>query len=453
MPFDTGDGLLLRGLLLKFSERNHVLILVVHHIAADGWGLGILIQELTELYPTFLKDLPSPLPELPVQYADFAEWQGQLLQSDPLQTQMRYWKKNLQGPLPVLELPSDGPRPSRQTFNGARQAFELSQDLNEDLKAFSRAEHATVFIVLLSAFKILLHRLTGHEDLVVGTAIAGRKHRELQKLIGLFINNLALRTSLSRDPTVRELVRRVRETCLNGFANQDVPFDQLVSEQTGRDLTHSPVFQVMFILQNFPMPQQKMGELTITPIVVDPGTSRFDLTLNVREIETDGLEVQVEYNTDLLGEAVVEGWFRDYSYLLREIIANPEQRISELRSAFPREALEMMALNEQTKASYSRECCIHQMFEQVAAEAPDRVAVVCGSETIRYGELSRLSNQIANRLRKLGVGPESLVGICVERSTGMVAAMLGVLKAGGAYVPLDPHFPESAWRSWWRIAG
>ncbi len=442
-PFDPNKGILVRGQLLEFSEGEHVLVLVVHHIAADGWGLGIIFQELLELYPAFLHGRPSPLPELPLQYADFADWQGQLLQTERLQGQVRYWKNHLQAPLPILELPSDRPRPSRQTFNGARRVFELSREIMSGVKAVSRAEGATDFIVLLSAFRLLLYRLTGQEDQIVGTAIARRNRPELEKLVGLFINNLALRTSLAGDPTVRELIGRVRETCLNGFANQDVPFDRLASVQTERHLSHSPLFQVMFILQNFPMPQKTMGELTLKPVLcIDAGTSRFDLTFELFETEDHRLQVHVEYNNDLFEEAAIEGWLRDYEYLLEMIVADPAQRISGLRAASPGEVVELMALNERTKAEYSRDCCIHRLFERVAAEGPDRPAVVCGSEVIRYGELSRLSNQIANRLRKLGVGPDSLVGICVERSVGMVAAMLGVLKAGGAYVPLDPHFPK-----------
>jgi amino acid adenylation domain-containing protein len=441
--FDLAGGELLRATLLEFGDRDYVLLVAIHHIAADGWSLGILVREFAQLYTAFREGRPSPLAELPLQYVDFAAWQSEGLESGAMQAQLAYWRHQLQAPLPLVELPTDRPRPSRPTLRGARRRFELNGQLAECIRQFSRAEEATVFMTLLAAFNVLLHRYTRLDDLVVGSAIAGRGRPELEDLIGLFINNLALRTNLSGDPTVSELIARTKETSLNAFAHQDLPFDRLVAAlQPDRNLSHSPLFQVMFILQNFPARCFPLPGLSVKPLEVDPGTSRFDLTVEAAEKDDGAMALDLEYNADLFDETTIRRLARHYENLLAAMVADPRQRISELQMFGDEELAALVSVGEQTRAEYPRELCIHELIDRQAGETPDRVAVVCGDREIRYAELIRRSNRIANLLRELGVGRDALVGVCLERSIDMVAAVLGVLKAGAAYVPMDPQFPR-----------
>jgi len=442
-PFDLAGGPLFRARLLEFSDQYHVLLLSLHHIAADGWSLGILVQELAELYTAFREDRPSPLPTPVLQYADFAQWQAQQLQSEPIRDQLRYWRKQLQPSLPVVELPADRPRPPLPSFRGARRRFTLPKELADSVRELAVEEEATPFIVLLSAFYLLLNRYTHQEDLVVGSAVAGRSRPEWESLIGLFINNLALRTSLAGDPTVRQLIARVRDTSLNAFANQDIPFDQLVAAlHLDRSINRSPAFDVMFILQNFPVRPFNLPGLSIRPLHIDAGTARFDLTIEASEDEGGSMQLYFEYSTDLFDDSTIEQLARHYIRLLKGIVAGPLRIISEIPMFGPEELRDLQLANERTRVWYPRDACIHELFETQAARTPDRIAVICGSDEITYAELNRRSSSLASQLRGLGVGPDVLVGICLQRSIDMVTAVLGVLKAGGAYVPMDPHFPR-----------
>jgi len=438
---DVAEGILLRAILFEFAERDHALVLVIHHIAADGWSLAVFVQELAQLYTAFCEGNPSPLTELPVGYADFAAWQKQMLESGVLQSQLPYWKRQLQGKLPVIELPSDRPRPAVMSLRGARRQFRISGPLTAALNEFSRTEGVTLFMTLMAAFNVLLFRYTRQDDLPVGSAVAGRTRPEFEKLIGLFINNLVLRTSLAGDPTGRELIARVREVALDAFAHQDVPFDHLVAVlQPERDLNHSPLFQVMFILQNFPMRSFELPGLTVTPVVIDAGTSRFDLT--VEAAERDGaLMLDFEYNTDLFDEATIARMARHYERLLESLVSGPDRRISALEILTEAESREIRAEAARTRTEYPRELCVHELIEHRAARVPEAAALRFGEQRICYAELMRRANRLANRLRRVGIGPEARVGIAVERTAEIVVAVLGVLKAGGAYVPLDPAYP------------
>jgi len=441
-PFDLAQGPLLRATLLRLNEEEHVLLLTMHHIVSDGWSMGVFNRELAVLYEAFSAGEPSPLPELPIQYADFAVWQRGWLQGEVLEEQLAYWRQHLGDDLPVLELPTDRPRPAAQSFRGAHQTFVLSNALTESLKALSRQEGVTLFTTLLAAFKTLLYRYTGQEDVVVGSPIANRNRSEIEGLIGFFVNTLVLRTDLSGNPTFRELLGRVREVTLGAHDHQDLPFEKLAEAlQPERDLSHNPLFQVMFAFQNAPAEVLALPGLTVTPLEVESKAAQFDLTLSMEDMGR-GLKGAVEYNTDLFDGATIERMIGHFETLLGGIVVNPEQRLSELPLLTEAERLQLLVEWNDTEADYPQDQCIHQLFEERAARTPDAVAVVFEKEQLSYAELNRRANQLARHFQKLGVGPEVLVGLCVERSLEMVVGLLGILKAGGAYVPLDPAYPK-----------
>jgi amino acid adenylation domain-containing protein len=440
--FNLRTGPLLRASLLKLAEDDHILLLTIHHIVSDMWSTQILTREVTLLYQAFSRGEESPLPELPIQFADYAHWQRNRMQGEVLEKQLAYWRKQLNGRLPVLELPTRGARPSRHTLNGAEQRWRLNLSLTEKLRVLSRSENATLFMLLLAAFKVLLLRYTGQQDILVGTPIANRNRREVEGLIGLFINTLVLRTDLSGDPGFRELLRRVREVALDGYANQDVPFEKLVQElQPERDLSRTPLFQVMFALQNVPQQKAQAFDLTISPFELEVRTSKFDLTLTTLEDE-QGLLGVWEYNTDLFDGSMIERMIGHFETLLEHIVADPNQRISRLPMLTEAERLKMVPSFEETPAYSFTGNSLQELFEAQVERAPAAVALTYEGREITYEELNRRANKLAHYLRSRGVGAESLVGICVERSLEMVVGLLGILKAGGAYVPLDPAYPR-----------
>ena len=439
-PFDLGRGPFLRATVLRLGEEEHILVVTTHHIAADGWSLGVLGREMRILYEAFLNGHPSPLPDLPIQYADFAHWQRQWLQGARLQQQLAYWKQKLVGPLPALDLLTDHPRPAVPSSRGARLLFILCPEVVGRLKDFSNREGVTLFMTLLAAFKVLLHRYTRQEDILVGSPVAGRSQPETEGLIGFFLNNLVLRTDLSGDPTFRQLLGRVRSVALEAYANQDVPFEKLVEVlQPERDTGRLPLFQVLFSLQNVPLEEARLAGTSLRPFEFDIGTSRYDLTFELWE-RPEGLRVYVEYNTDLFEEATVRRMFGHYTTLLDAVLVHPECRISGLPLLDEAERRQLLGEWNATQAPFP-ETGIHQLFETQAIRTPEAVAVTCEDAEIRYGELNRRANQLARHLKTLGVSPETLVGVYMERSIEMVVALLGTLKAGGAYLPLDPAFP------------
>jgi len=441
-PFDLSRDWPLRATLVRLDTADHMLLLTTHHIASDGWSAGILMRELAALYEACSRGAASPLPELPIQYADYALWQRAWLQGEVLDSQLAYWREQLRGSRSVLELPTDRPRPAVQTFAGAKHVRLLPPALLEALNALSRREGVTLFMTLLAAFQTWLHRYTGQADILVGTPIAGRNRVETETLVGVLVNTLVMRTNLADAPPFREVLERVRAAALGAYAHQELPFERLVEDlQPERSLSHSPLFQVMFILQNAPRVALDLAGLVVTPVEVDSGTAKFDLTLALTE-RADGLQAVWEYNTELFEVATIGRLAGHFQTLLEGVVAQPEQRLSSLPLLTPAEQQQVLMVWNATEADYPRDQGLHELFEAQVARTPEAVALMYEDQQLTYGELNRRANQLAHHLRGLGLKPEGLVGICVERSLELVVGVLGILKAGGAYVPLDPAFPR-----------
>ena len=441
-PFDLGRGPILRTGLLRTKDDEHVLLIALHHAFCDGWSLGVLYRELAEFYEAGRSGQPARLSPLRTQYADHALWQRRRLDDGGLQFQVSYWKGRLDGAPSSLELPTDRPRPAVQSFVGARQDFVLSKRLSDELVELGRREGATLFMTLMAAFQTLLYRYTGQHDVVVGSPIAGRTQSEAEELIGLFMNTLVFRAEMSGNQKFSELLAQVRLRALEAYAHQDLPFEKLVEElQPERDLSRTPLFQVMFILQNVPsVDALGFADLRLSALDTDFRTSKFDLTLEMQETER-GLAGSFEYSTDLFDSATIKRMLGHFEVLLGSIVAAPDGLLSEL--AVLREPERRQALVEwnDTQAEYRRAVCLHELFSEQARKTPDQVALVFEYEQVTYRELDARAAQVAGYLRALGVGAECAVGVCVDRSVEMVVGLLGVLKAGGAYVPLDPAFP------------
>ncbi len=440
-PFDLERGPLLRAVLLRLSDQEHVAVVVVHHIVSDGWSMGILIREVVTLYAAYVAGLPSPLADLSVQYADYAIWQRQWLRGEVLAQQIAYWRERLAGAPAALDLPSDRVRPAVQSFRGAVHRFAVPVEVTRALGALARCEGATLFMVLLAAFQMVLSRWSGQQDIVIGTPIAGRTHRQTENLIGFFVNMLALRTDVSGDPSFRALVRRVKEVALAAYAHQDLPFEKLVEElRPVRDLSRQPLFQVLFALQNVPREELRVSDLVLRPIGVDQVTAKLDLSLYLHETP-EGLRGVLEYATDLFESATIARVAGYFVTLLEAIVGDADRRLSALPLLGDAERHRLLVEWNDTAAEYPSERCLHDLFAAQVARTPDAVAVTYEDRCLSYGELDRRANQLAHYLRGLGVGPEIVVGLCVERSLDMVIGLLGILKAGGAYLPLDPSYP------------
>ncbi|QSJ15009.1 amino acid adenylation domain-containing protein [Nostoc sp. UHCC 0702] len=455
-PFNLTTGPLLRVKLLQLDEAEYVLLLNLHHIVADGWSIGVLIRELGILYKAFTENQPylttnqslsTPLPELPIQYADFAQWQREWLQTagangiSPLQTQLAYWQKQLNG-ISLLHLPTDRLRPAVPTYKGAKQFLELPQDLTQALEALSYNEGVTLFMTILAAFQTLLYRYTQQEDITVGSPIANRNRSELEGLIGFFVNSLVLRTDFSGNPTFRELLNRVREVTLGAYAHQDLPFEKLVEElHPERDLSYHPFFQVVLSLQNTPIQALELPGLTLSLLEFDSKTAKLDLEFHLWR-DWESLKGQMVYSTDLFDDPTITRMLGHFQTLLESIITNPEQHLSDLSLLTVGEQQELLIDWNNTKRDYQKNKCFHQLFEAQTEETPDAIALVFDDEQLSYKQLNIYSNQLAHYLQKIGVETESLIGICVERSPQMIIALLAILKAGGAYLPLDPSLPQ-----------
>lgn len=440
-PFNLASGPLIRAALLRLADEQHLLVLCMHHIVSDGWSTGVLIREIGALYQSVLRGEPSTLPELRVQYGDFAVWQREWLRGEVLERQLSYWKQHLSGELPILNLPTDRPRPSVQTFYGEHESFLLPKRLSESLRALAHQEGVSLFMMLLAAFKTLLYRYTGQEDILVGTPIANRNRKEIEGLIGFFVNTLVLRSNMAGNPTFREFLKQIRQVALGAFAHQDLPFEKLVEElRPERDMSRAPLFQVLFVQQNVPKQSFQMPELTIRPLPLDNQLAKFDLALFMDD-GRDEIFGGFEYNTDLFEKTTVTRMIQHFQVLLEGIAAHPDERLSNLPLLTNEERHQLLVEWNETRADYPRGQSLHQLFEAQAARTPDAVAVVFGDERSTYGELNGRANQLAHHLRGLGVGPESLVGVLMERSVELVVALLGILKAGAAYLPLDPAYP------------
>jgi amino acid adenylation domain-containing protein len=443
-PFDLARDPMLRASLFRLADGEHALSLTMHHIASDGWSLGVLFQELAALYEAFTRGTPSPLPPLPIQYADYAVWQRQSLRGERLNAQLAYWRQRLAGAPAVLELPTDRPRPAVQSLRGARASRLLPRALATALEALSRQEGVTLFMTLLAGFQTLLYRYTGHTDIVVGSPIAGRTCAHVEGLIGLFVNTLALREDLSGEPTFRALLGRVRESAVGAYGHQDVPFEQLVEElQPARSPQHPPLVQVMFVLQNASTPTLGLPGLSSTPLAVDGGTAKFDLTLSVENDAERGLRTTLEYSADLFDAATMDRMLGHWQTLLESVTTHPERSISRVPLLTDAERHQLLVAWNDTAAEYPRAAGLHELFEAQVERTPDAIAVVHGEQSLTYRELNGRANRVAHYLRARGVGPEVLVGLYVERSLLMVEGLLGILKAGGAYVPLDPAYPAA----------
>ncbi|MBN3962217.1 amino acid adenylation domain-containing protein [Nostoc sp. NMS8] len=454
-PFDLSSGPLLRVILLVLSETEHILLLNMHHIICDDWSMGVLIRELGTLYAAFAQNQPSPLLELPLQYADFAHWQREWLQGEVLQTQLAYWREQLND-ISILHLPTDKPRPAIQSYQGATQFLELPLKLIDALEKLSQQEGVTLFMTLVAAFQTLLYRYTHQEDIAVGSPIANRNRSEIEGIIGFFVNSLVLRSNLSGNPSFRELLGRVREVTLEAYSHQDLPFEKLVEElHPERNLSHHPLFQVVFGFQNAPMSALELPGLVPSFMNIDIKKTRFDLELHLWKCSEDfrslwganweysnGLRGVIVYNTDLFDRATISRMVEHFKNLLSAIVANPEERIANLPLLSEAELHQLLVEWNNTQADYPQYKCIHQLFEEKVQQYPDSIAVNFANEQLTYQELNTRSNQLAQYLQKIGVSSEVLVGICISQSIEMIIGLLGILKAGGAYVPLDPGYPQ-----------
>ncbi|MDJ0702180.1 MAG: amino acid adenylation domain-containing protein [Leptolyngbyaceae cyanobacterium MO_188.B28] len=442
-PFDLANAPLLRFTLFRLGDQSHRLIINLLHIISDAWSVGVCFREMATLYTAISQGELSPLPDLSIQYADFAHWQRQWLQGEILETQLNYWKQHLADAPPLLELPTDRPRPAVQSYRGAVECFSLDADLTAQLKQLGQRTGATLFMTLLAAFVVLLYRYSGQEDIVVGSPIANRNRPEIEPLIGFFLNTLALRTRLQDNPTFVDLLSQVRQIALDAYAHQDLPFEKLVEElQPQRSLSYSPLFQVMFVLQNTPRETLELPGLSLTRISErESVAARFDLTLFISESDS-GLTGMWRYNTDLFDAATIGRMSDHFQTLLTAILANPQQHVGELPLLQSAEHRQLLKAWNNTHTDFPPVACLQQLFQAQVEQTPEAAAVVFEDQHLTYAELNHRANQLAHHLQSLGVGPESRVGLYVERSLEMLVGLWGILKAGGAYVPLDPTHPR-----------
>jgi len=440
-PFDLSKDHKLRAKLIRLEAGEHILAVVMHHIASDGWSMGILVRELTELYSAAVEGRAAELEPLPMQYADYALWQRKYLSGAFLEGKLEYWKEKLGG-ASVLELPADQERPASQSHRGRTKAFWIEEELRERLQELSRRQGVTLYMTLVAAFQVLLHRYSGQEDICVGSPVAGRTQQEVEGLVGFFINTVVLRSEVKSDMSFRELLQAVKETTLGAYEHQEVPFEKVVEAVVKeRDMSRSPLFQVMITLQNMSeLRKLELGGLEVSTDGGHLGTSQFDL--NVAFMESDaGLLMVIGYCTDLFYAETIDRMAGHYEVLLRNIVADAGQKIEELQLLTGAEERQVLEEFNDTEVDYPRDKTVVELFEEQASRTPDAVAVVYEGQSLTYGELDRRSNQLGHYLRGLGVREDSLVPVCVERSIGMIVGILGILKAGGAYVPIDPEYP------------
>ncbi|MBP0020483.1 MAG: amino acid adenylation domain-containing protein [Cyanobacteria bacterium SBLK] len=446
-PIDLAKDWCWQFKLLQLRKTDHILLLTLHHIAVDAWSFGVFFRELSALYGAFANGQPSPLPELPIQYVDFTVWQREYFQGDTLTKELGYWKRTLHNAPEVLQLLGDRPRPAVVSFAGKTLSFFLPKTLADGLKQLSQQAGTTLYTTLLAALQTLLFRYCGEEDILVGSPIANRHQREVEPLIGCFINTLVFRSDLSGNPSFRQLLDRVKDTVLGALAHQTLPFEMLVNElQPTRNIAYAPIFQVMLVLQNaFSTDNVALPGLYVHPTRIDNKTAQFDLTFHLTEEET-GLIGKLEYNTDLFDEATMVRMLGHFQTLLNGAIANPDRSLLELPLLTEAEQQQRVAW-QRPEIFHSPNACIHHLFEARVRETPEAIAIVCGEEQITYRDLDRRANQFARYLQKQGVGRESLVALCLARSPEMLVGLFGILKAGAAYIPLDPAYPPQRFQT------
>ncbi len=441
-PFDLDRGPLVRVWLVHLAPQQYALIVMMHHIVTDGWSIGLIQHEITELYQAFCNGQPAVLPSLSVQYADYTLWQRQWLQGEVLQQQLNYWKQQLSGAPDLLKLPWDHPRPAEPDSRGAIHAFQISASLSNALRLLSREEEVTLFMSLFSAFQVLLQRYSGQSDIVVGTPVANRIHPETEGIVGFFANTLALRTDLSEDPPLRQVLRRVKETVLEAYEHQDLPFEQVVKAlQPERTLSYAPLLQVMFVQLPALPPLNKLGEIQIHNMPIGVSTAKFDLDLEVQE-QQESIMAFFKYNTELFDSETIQRMEQHYQRILAWLVSSPHQPISTIPLLGDQERNRMLIEWNATQMPFPDNQCVHELFERQVDRTPDAVAVVYGEQQLSYRQLNGQANQLAHYLRQVGVGRGTLVGLCVERNLDMPVAVLGILKAGGAYIPLDASYPQ-----------
>src|SRR5215831_1998769 len=441
-PFDLSSGPLVRFSLLKLAKDDHVLVVVLHHIVGDGWSGNVLAREMATLYLAFVRNRPSPLPELAIQYSDFAIWQRDWMQGEYLNAQLAYWRQQLAGAPALLELPTDRPRPAVQGHRGTVKARVIPRKMLDRVRALSQSEGTTLFMTLLAVFQLLLFRHSGQDDMVVGSTIAGRNYSEIEPLIGFFVKTLAFRTSLAGEPTFRQFLARVKQVALDGYACQDIPFEKLVEElQPIRSLSYNPIFQVLFSLQNLPPGVFEVSDLRVERAPIHPETSLFDMSWLGFET-AEGLLMRVEYDIDLFDDATIGRFLDHFEQLLVSIVAHPESCISELPMLTGKERHQVLVEFNSTAVDYPKNLCLQNLFEQQVERTPEAIALVADGRCVTYNDFNERANRLAHRLRRLGVGPDDLVGVCMARSIEMLVALYGVEKAGAAYLPLEPDYPQ-----------
>ncbi|MGL5132597.1 MAG: condensation domain-containing protein, partial [Planktothrix sp.] len=451
-PFNLSSEPLLRVVLFRLNETQHILLINFHHIICDDWSIGLFIRELKTLYTAFVSSNPSiSLPELPLQYADFSEWQRQWLEGEILEKQLRYWRKQLQD-ISKLNLPTDRGLPLFPSYQGSTQYLELSPDFMEALEQFSQREGATLFMTLIATFQTLLYRYTHQTDIVIGSPIANRNRSEIENLIGFFVNTLVLRTDFSDNPTFKEILGRVKEVTLGAYSHQDLPFEKLVEElKPERNLAQNPLFQVVFGYENSPMTALDLPDLTVSSLNYELKTTRFDLEFHLWKCSegfrslwggdrwqySQGIRGVVVYNTDLFDADTVNRMIEHFKILLNQIINNPNEKVDNLSILTQAEQDQLLQEWNSTKTDYPQDLCIHQIFEAKVKQYSDQIAVSFSGQHLTYQELNDCSNQLAHYLQKLGVNSEVIVGVCLEPSLEIIIAILGIIKAGGVYLPLD----------------
>ncbi|WP_374015851.1 amino acid adenylation domain-containing protein [Paenibacillus thiaminolyticus] len=438
-PFDLERGPLLRVSLFTLSEQEHLLLINMHHIISDGWSLQVFLKELSTIYEKGV----SALPELPVQYADYVIWQSERLTDEFLEQESNFWLNHLAGAPTVLQLPADRPRPPEQSYRGMNCSSVVESELSDRLLQLAREERVTPYMLFFAVFNVLLFRYTGQKEILIGTPIAGREQVETQNLIGLFAKTVVMRTDLAADPTFRSFLQSVKRTMLDTFSHQDLPFEKLVEMvKVDRDTSYHPIFQVWYSYQEQTLREFRTGDKVWSPQVVDNGTAKFDLALDVIS-SNEGIDLSVNYNKDLFDHQTVTRMVEHVKNLMQAAVARPDTRLSELNLLGDEERRQLLyEWNGRMRVPYPQHLCIHELFEAQVERTPDQIALIDGPARLTYRQLEQYANQMARRLQESGIGPEKRVGICLERNADLVIAMLGVLKAGGAYVPLDPHYPK-----------
>ena len=438
--FDLGSLPLMRTRLLSFSEKEHVLILVSHHIVSDGWSFSVMINEMNNLYNALCNNTEVNISSLDIHYADYSVWQKETLQGEKVEELISFWRKQLED-VPVLSLPVDNPRPPIQTYNGKRYNFNIEKDITENIKTFSKDHGVTLFMTLFSIYAILIQKYSRQKDFAIGSPIANRNNAQVEPLIGFFVNMLALRCDLEGDPTFIELLNKIKKTTLDAYSHQDLPFEKLVDELvTTRDMSRSPLFQVAFVLQTAHSETFNFEGLTAEKIPVGNDASGFDMTMEFYEID-DALHGAVEYNADLFDEVTIKAFATYYNRLIDMVCDRPEERISAYSLLSPEEyALITQQWNETDRLFPSK--TVVELFEEQVVKNPTQTAVIWQDESLTYDELNRRANKLAHFLQKQGAAPGTLVGLCVERSIELFVGLIGIIKSGAAYVPMDPEYPE-----------